>query len=66
MLDMFWTDNESLELYTYSTGGKGSDFGIHFQGQWTHELWSDSWLETPLIRNVFRIVSSRYCSVFMG
>ena len=51
MLDMFWTDNESLGLYTYSTGGKGSGFGIYFQDQWTHELWSDSWLETPLIRN---------------
>ena len=47
-----WTDNESLELYTYSTGGKGSGFGIYFQGQWTHEVWSDSWLETPLIRNI--------------
>ena len=45
MLDMFWTDNESLEIYTYSTGGKGSGFGIYSQDQWTHELWSASWLE---------------------
>ena len=52
MPDMFWTDNESLELYTDSAGGKGRGFGIYIQGQWTHELWPDSWLETPLIRNI--------------
>lgn len=52
MPDMFWTDNESLELYTDSAGGKGRDFGIYFQGQWTHELWPDSWLGTPLVRNI--------------
>jgi len=52
MPDMFWTDNESLELYTDSAGGKGRGFGIYFQGQWKHELWPDSWLETPLIRNI--------------
>jgi hypothetical protein len=39
MPDMFWTDNESLELYTDSAGGKDRCFGIYFQGQWTHELW---------------------------
>ena len=43
MPGMFWTDNESLELYTDSAGGKDRCFGIYFQGQWTHELWSDSW-----------------------
>ena len=52
MPDMFWTDNENLELYTDSAGGKGRGFGIYFQGKWTHELWPDSCLETPLIRNI--------------
>jgi hypothetical protein len=52
MPDIFWADKESLELYTDSAGGKDRCFGIYFQGQWTHELWSDSWLETPLIRNI--------------
>ena len=33
MPDMFWTDNESLELYTDSAGGKGRGFDIYFQGQ---------------------------------
>ena len=39
MPDMFWTDNESLDIQIVLVD---RGFGIYFQGQWTHELWSDS------------------------
>lgn len=41
--EVYWTDDEALELYTDSAGCVDRGFGIYFQGQCGYCLWPESW-----------------------
>lgn len=45
-------DSQSIELFTYSAGGKNGGFGIYFGGKWAHGAWRHSWFLNGLTRDM--------------
>lgn len=44
-------DSQSIQLFTYSAGGKNGGFGIYFGGKWAHGAWPHSWFLNGLTRD---------------
>ncbi|CAG2186129.1 unnamed protein product [Mytilus edulis] len=48
MLDLLWTSNETIQLYTDSAGGSNRGFGIYFDGKWSQACWPREWSQNAL------------------
>ena len=50
--DNAWASNETLELFTDSSGGQNRGFGIYFQGKWAHKCWPKLWEEMDILKDI--------------
>ena len=50
--DNAWASNETLELFTDSTGGQNRVFGIYFQGKWAQKCWPKLWEEMGILKDI--------------
>lgn len=47
-----WTSNETLQLFTDSSGNPELGCGAYFQGSWAQFRWPESWRGLPLLGNM--------------
>ncbi|XP_063426544.1 uncharacterized protein LOC134710223 isoform X1 [Mytilus trossulus] len=52
MLDIDWTSNSVLQLFTDSAGGSTKGCGCYFQGKWAFLKWPVEWSGTEVLRDI--------------
>ena len=50
--DSEWSSQETLQLFTDSSGTASLGCGAYFRGQWVHLQWPTNWAGTAILRNV--------------
>ena len=50
--ERLWTNNETLQLFTDSSGNPDLGCGAYFEGHWAQLRWPESWRNLPMMKNV--------------
>lgn len=50
--DSEWSSQETLNLFTDSSGTASLGCGSYFQGQWAYLQWPSSWANKPIIHDI--------------
>lgn len=52
MPEKFWTSNQSIELFTDSTGNESLGCAAYFRGHWVQYQWPKQWSNTDILADI--------------